>query len=46
MFVGNLGYCVDINFEISKVSIQKIRYSLFCPERGKTITLYIIGERS
>lgn len=21
MFVGNLGYCVDINFEISKVSV-------------------------
>ena len=35
MFVGSLGYCVDINFEISKVSIQKIRYSLFVQKEGK-----------
>ena len=46
MFVGSHDYRVDINFEISKVSIQKIRYSLFCPERGKNITPYILGERS
>ena len=46
MFVGSLGYCVNISFEKSKVSVQKIRYSLFYPERGKNITPYIIGERS
>ena len=46
MFVRSQDYSVNISFEKSKVSIQKIRYSLFCPKRGNNITPYIIGERS